>query len=76
MTTRKRKGMLIKNTNPETVTIKMATRKITLAPGDEELVTAEEVLDESLRDHLQIRGVSIVRPALEEEEAELRERLS
>ena len=68
--------MLIKNTNPQTVTIKMSTRKITLAPGDEELITAEEVLDESLRDHLQIRGVSIVRPALEEEEAELRERLS
>ncbi len=76
MTTRKRKGMLIKNTNPHTVTIKMTTRTITLEPGDEELITAEEVLDDTLRTNLQVRGVSIVRPALEEEEAELRERLS
>ncbi|MDA1028631.1 MAG: hypothetical protein O3B41_06210 [Bacteroidetes bacterium] len=76
MTIRKRKGMLIKNTNPSLVTIKMATRTITLAPGDEELITAEEVLDDTLRDHLQVRGVSIVRPAGDEEEAELRERLA
>jgi hypothetical protein len=76
MTLRKRKGMLIKNTNPNLVVIEMATRTITLAPGDEELVTAEEVLDETLRDYLQVRGVSIVRPALDEEEAELRERLA
>lgn len=76
MSDRKRKGMLIKNTNARTVTIHMATRTITLEPGDEELVTAEEVLDEALRDFLQVRGVSIVRPAREEEEAELRERLS
>jgi len=76
MTLRKRKGMLIKNTNPSLVVIKMATRTITLSPGDEALVTAEEVLDETLRDYLQVRGVSIVRPALDEEEAELRERLA
>ena len=47
-----------------------------MAPGEEELVTAEEVLDETLRDFLQVRRVSIVRPALDEEENELRERLS
>ncbi len=76
MSDRKRKGMLIKNTNTQTVTINMATRTISLAPGDEELVTAEEVLDETLRDFLQVRGVSIVRPARDEEEAELRERLA
>lgn len=76
MSMRKRKGMLIKNTNARTVQIDMATRTITLEPGDEELVTAEEVLDEALRDFLQVRGVSIVRPARDEEEAELRERLS
>ena len=68
--------MLIKNTNTNPVKIKMSTRTITLAPGDAELITAEEVLDETLRDYLQVRGVSIVRPALDEEEAELRERLS
>ena len=76
MSDRKRKGMLIKNTNTSTVKIDMATRSITLEPGDEELVTAEEVLDATLRDFLQVRGVSIVRPARDEEEAELRERLS
>lgn len=76
MSDRKRKGMLIKNTNTQTVKIDMATRSITLEPGEEELVTAEEVLDSTLRDFLQVRGVSIVRPARDEEEAELRERLS
>ncbi|NBW95052.1 MAG: hypothetical protein EBR20_12010 [Bacteroidetes bacterium] len=76
MSDRKRKGMLIKNTNTQTVTIDMATRTISLSPGEEELVTAEEVLDATLRDFLQVRGVSIVRPALDEEEAELKERLS
>jgi len=68
--------MLIKNTNTRTVKIDMATRTIILEPGEEELVTAEEVLDATLRDFLQVRGVSIVRPARDEEEAELRERLS
>jgi len=68
--------MLIKNTNTQSVKIKMASRTINLAPGEEELVTAEEVLDETLRDFLQVRRVSIVRPALDEEENELRERLS
>jgi len=76
MSDRKRKGMLIKNTNAQTVKINMATRTISLDPGDEELVTAEEVLDSTLRDFLQVRGVSIVRPARDEEEAELKERLS
>lgn len=65
--------MLIKNTDTSQVTIKMATRTITLAPGDEQLVTAEEVLDEVLRAHLQIRGVSIVRPTTEEEEETMRQ---
>ena len=68
--------MLIKNTNTQSVKIKMASRTINLDPGEEELVTAEEVLDETLRDFLQVRRVSIVRPALDEEENELRERLS
>lgn len=75
MAARKRKGMLIKNTNPRPVTIDMSSRSITLNPGDEELVTAEEVLDEALRDYLQVRGVSIVRPALDDEEEELKRQL-
>lgn len=46
----------------------MKSREIRLAPGDEALLTAEEVLDPELRAKLQIRAVSIVRPATDEEE--------
>ncbi|WP_457651376.1 hypothetical protein [Rhodocaloribacter sp.] len=71
MTTRKRKGMLIKNTNPRPVEIAMATRTLLLKPGEEQLITADEVRDAVLREKLQVRAVSIVRPAAEEEEAAL-----
>ena len=60
--------MLIKNTNTYSVDIAMKTRTIKLGPGDEELLTADEVLDPELRAKLQIRAVSIVRPATNEEE--------
>lgn len=76
MTTRKRKGMLIKNTNTRSVEVEMRTRTIVLAPGDEQMLTAEEVLDPALRSELQIRAVSIVRPVTEEEEEALREQLA
>jgi len=75
MGSRQRRGMLIKNTNTGPVTIVMQTRTIVLAPGDETLVTAEEVQDSGLRDHLQVRGVSIVRPSTEMEDSELRQTL-
>ena len=68
---RKRKGMLIKNTNKTPVRIKMSSRTIQLGPGEEELLTAEEVLDPDLRAKLQVRAVSIVRPATDEEESAL-----
>jgi hypothetical protein len=76
MATRKRKGMLIKNTNMRSVEIRMATRLIRLSPGEEQLITADEVKDAALREHLQVRGVSIVRPATEEEEDDLKQRLA
>ena len=60
--------MLIKNTNKASVQIKMSNRTILLGPGEEELLTAAEVLDPDLRAKLQIRAVSIVRPATDEEE--------
>lgn len=60
--------MLIKNTNTSSVLIAMTNRTVLLGPGDEELLTAEEVLDPDLRAKLQIRAVSIVRPATDEEE--------
>jgi hypothetical protein len=73
MATRKRKGMLIKNTNAYSVEIAMSTRTIRLGPGEQELLSAAEVLDPELRAQLQIRAVSIVRPATDEEEGEWEE---
>lgn len=54
----------------------MARRTITLSPGEEQFITADEVRDPALRDKLQIRGISIVRPSTDEEEQELREQLA
>ena len=67
----KRRGMLIKNTNNKPVEIAMTTRTLVLSPGEEQLVTAKEVRDATLRENLQVRAVSIVRPSTEEEEIEL-----
>lgn len=72
MATRKRKGMLIKNTNTYSVEIDMKSRTIRLGPGEQELLSAAEVLDPELRAKLQIRAVSIVRPATDEEEENTR----
>ena len=71
----KRRGMLIKNTNPRSVEIQMATRRVRLDPGEEQFITAEEVRDVALRENLQVRAVSIVRPATEVEDQELLRRL-
>jgi len=76
MTTRKRRGMIIKNTNPRPVKIAMATREISLSPGEEAMVMPEEVRDARLREKLQVRAVAIVRPTSEEEEAVLSQTLS
>ncbi len=76
MGTRKRRGMIIKNTNTKSVDIKMKTRTIVVKPGQELLLTADEVKDPQLREHLQVRAVSIVRPATEEEEQEYRRQLA
>ena len=72
---RKRRGMLIKNTGDRRVQLTMATRLIHLDPGEERFITPEEVRDPLLREGLQVRTISIVRPATEEEEAALQERL-
>jgi hypothetical protein len=63
--------MLVKNTHDTPVVMELSTRTIRLDPGDETGITAEEVKDAAMRDHLQIRTVSIVRPTTEEENAEL-----
>ncbi|MEX0746811.1 MAG: hypothetical protein WD275_02345 [Rhodothermales bacterium] len=70
---KKRRGMIIKNTNDRSVDIEMATRRIVVPPGEERMITADEVRDPMLRQKLQVRAVSIVRPATEEEEVDLRQ---
>lgn len=68
--------MIIKNTSTKPVEIEMKSRKIVVKPGQELLLTAEEVRDPVLREHLQVRAVSIVRPASEEEEQDYRRQLA
>lgn len=71
---KQRRGMLIKNTNTRPVDIEMKTRPLRLNPGEEKLITADEVRDTALREKLQVRAISIVRPSTEvEEEALLQE---
>lgn len=70
-----RRGMIIKNTNDRPVDIEMATRRITVDPGEETMITAQEVRDPMLRQKLQVRAISIVRPATEDEELQLRDML-
>lgn len=68
---KQRRGMLIKNTNTRPVDIEMKTRSLRLNAGEEKLITADEVRDAALREKLQIRAISIVRPSTEMEEDEL-----
>ena len=60
--------MLIKNTNERTVELVLTSRTLELEPGDEVPVTADEVRDAAMREHLQIRTVVIVRPTTPDEE--------
>ncbi|PSQ99881.1 MAG: hypothetical protein BRD48_02605 [Bacteroidetes bacterium QS_9_68_14] len=76
MADRDRRGMLIKNTDTESVRVPMATRILHIGPGEETFITAEEVRDPVLRDSLQHRAIAIVRPATEEESADLEARLA
>ena len=64
----RRRGMLVKNVCEQPLTIRLKTRTLEVAPGDEVLVTPEEVRDATLRDHLQVRTLAVVRPATEEED--------
>ncbi|MFW5973618.1 MAG: hypothetical protein ACOCTG_06465 [Bacteroidota bacterium] len=64
--------MIIKNTDDRAVDIHMTTRRIRIEPGEEKMITSEEVRDPALRESLQVRAISIVRPVTEEEEEKLR----
>ncbi len=68
---RKRKGMIVKNTEERSVEINLATRTLVIHPGEEYPVSADEVKDPVLRENLQIHTISIVRPTTEAEEDEL-----
>ena len=68
--------MLIKNLSERPLTITMETRKLELEAGEELAVTAEEVRDATLRDHLQIRTIAVVRPTTSEENDELERTLA
>ncbi len=68
---RKRKGMIVKNTEERSVEINLATRTLVIHPGEEYPVSADEVKDPVLRENLQVHTISIVRPMTEAEEDEL-----
>lgn len=75
MSDRERRGMLIKNNGTETVRVSMSSRLLRLDPGEEKFITPDEVQDPMLREALQERSISIVRPATPAEDEALRERL-
>lgn len=75
MADRDRRGMLIKNNGTETVRVSMSTRELQLKPGEEKFITPDEVRDSTLREALQERSISIVRPATPTEDKTLKNRL-
>ncbi len=68
--------MLIKNLSERPLTIRMAARTLDLGAGEETAVTAEEVRDSVLREHLQIRTIAVVRPTTSEENEQLEQDLA
>lgn len=72
---RKRKGMIIKNSDPFPRSVRLKTRTLVLNPGEAVPITSQEVLDPILLDVLQARELSIVRPISEEEEEAVYESL-
>lgn len=68
-----RRGMYIKNVSERPLVIEMESRTLNMKAGDILLITAKEVRDSVLREHLQVRTVAIVRPATEEEEKAIAE---
>ncbi len=65
--------MYIKNVSERPLVIEMESRTLNMKAGDILLITAKEVRDSVLREHLQVRTVAIVRPATEEEEKAIAE---
>lgn len=74
MIARHRKGMIIKNTNKKAISVKLEGRKIEIPAGGTVSVTSQEVMDNALRDLLQVRELAIVRPLTEQENREMQEK--
>lgn len=68
-----RRGMLIKNVSEAPLKIRMVHRVLLMDAGDERLVSAVEVRDKTLREHLQMRTIAVVRPSTDEEAEALAE---
>ena len=62
-----RRGMVIKNVTEDKLTVRLTSRQFSLGAQEETCITAEEVRDRTLRDHLQRRTLAVVRPATEAE---------
>lgn len=75
MADRDRRGMLITNNGSEEVRVSLASRMLRIGAGEEAFITPEEVRDPALREALQERSIAIVRPATQEEDDALQERL-
>jgi hypothetical protein len=75
MADRDRRGMLITNNGSEVVRVSMASRVLRIGPGEEAFITPAEVRDPTLREALQERSIAIVRPATQDEDDALQERL-
>ncbi len=74
MIPRHRKGMIVKNTNKRAVTVKLESREFEIPAGGEVPVTSEEVMDNALRDLLQVRELAIVRPLTAQEDKEMQKK--
>lgn len=67
--------MVIKNTDTHAVVLQLATRQLVVKPGEQVPISADEVRDAVLRENLQARAISIVRPITEAEENTVRQLL-
>lgn len=59
--------MLIKNVSEDPVDLRLDDRTLHLDPGDERVVSAEEVRQPVLRQSLQLRTIAVVRPSTDDE---------
>ena len=76
MIPRKRKGMIIRNANKREISVKLEERELVIPPGDCAAVSSQEVMDNALRDLLQVRDLVIERPLTEKENKDMQKEIS